>query len=138
MLNFGAKPKPLTVPMIFENLKLIAQASGTGSQQHRVGIIKKMLVAAKGSEAKFIIRHCQGKLRIGMSDKTLLVACAHAFAISPVGPDGVGVDVTFKVSGGATRAPATSPAARLRNACTFPPGAPNCVLPPVAGVSRVG
>lgn len=97
-LSFGAKPKPLTVPQVFGALRDIADCSGSGSQQTRVDIIKKLLVAGVSTEPKFIIRHCQGKLRIGMSDKTLLVAAAHAFALSPIGPDGVGVDLEFKTS----------------------------------------
>ena len=101
-LGFGAKPKPLTVPDIFEALRKIADCKGNGSQQERVNLIKGLLVRAVGSESKFIIRHCQGKLRIGMSDKTVLVACAHAFAQTVVGPSGVGEDRKFR--GGADKA----------------------------------
>ena len=101
-LGFGAKPKPLSVPDIFETLRKIADCKGNGSQQERVNLIKGLLIRAVGSEAKFIIRHCQGKLRIGMSDKTVLAACAHAFAQTVVGPDGVGTDRQFR--GGADKA----------------------------------
>ncbi len=101
-LGFGAKPKPLTVPDIFGALRKIADCKGNGSQQERVNLIKGLLVRAVGSESKFIIRHCQGKLRIGMSDKTVLVSCAHAFAQTVVGPSGVGEDRKFR--GGADKA----------------------------------
>ena len=89
---------PLLVLDLFQFLKDIAGSGGTGSQQVRVDIIRKMLVRAVDAEPMFIIRHCQGKLRIGMSDKTLLVAVAQAFAMTPIGPDGLGHDIEFKTS----------------------------------------
>ena len=98
MLAFGAKPKPLLVTDVFKFLTEIANCKGNSSQQLRVDIIKKMLVRAVDAEPMFIIRHCQGKLRIGMAESTLLVAVAQAFAMTPIGDDGKGHDKKFKSS----------------------------------------
>ena len=51
------------------------------SQSKKVGIINKLLAACQGSEAKFIVRSLEGKLRIGLADKTLVVALAHAIVL---------------------------------------------------------
>ena len=94
------KPKPLTVRGVLEGLMSIATVSGDGSQGRKIAGIKKLLSAAdaahagKGSkgiditkdkggasEAKFIIRFLEGKLRLGLAEKTVLVALAHAMVI---------------------------------------------------------
>jgi ATP-dependent DNA ligase len=55
------------------------------SQNKKVGIIKKLLAACQGNEAKFIVRSLEGKLRIGLADKTLVVALAHAIVLRDIG-----------------------------------------------------
>lgn len=91
------KPKPLTVKGVLDGLMGIATVSGDGSQGRKVAGIKKLLSAAdaahagKGSkgiditkdkggasEAKFIVRFLEGKLRLGLAERTVLVALAHA------------------------------------------------------------
>nr|XP_019044125.1 DNA ligase 1 [Kwoniella bestiolae CBS 10118]OCF23055.1 DNA ligase 1 [Kwoniella bestiolae CBS 10118] len=79
------KPKALTVPYVFQNLTEIAKATGNASQAKKVGIIKKLLAACQGNEAKFIVRSLEGKLRIGLADKTLVVALAHAIVLKGMG-----------------------------------------------------
>ncbi|GFZ48718.1 DNA ligase 1 [Saitozyma sp. JCM 24511] len=79
------KPKPLTVPSVFQKLTDIAKASGNASQTKKVGIIKQLLSACQGDEAKFIVRSLEGKLRIGLADKTLVVALAHAIVLKGLG-----------------------------------------------------
>lgn len=75
------KPTPLDVDTVFDNLTKIAKATGKDSQSRKVGIINKMLTACdlKSQEAKFLIRSLEGKLRIGLAEKTVLVALAQSF-----------------------------------------------------------
>ncbi|MCJ1399102.1 hypothetical protein MMC11_002304 [Xylographa trunciseda] len=94
------KPKALTVRAVLDGLMGIATVQGSGSQGRKVDGIKKLLsaadvaIAGKGnkgtditkdkggaSEAKFIIRFLEGKLRLGLAEKTVLVALAHAMVI---------------------------------------------------------
>ena len=87
------KPKPLTVRGVHKGLMGVATVSGTGAQSTKVDMIKKMLSAAdassagkidirkdKGgpSEAKYLVRFLEGKLRLGLAEKTVLVAVAQA------------------------------------------------------------
>ena len=76
-LSFGAKPKALTARFVLEQLRLITNTTGGKSMDRKVGIIKKMMVACQGDEAKYIVRALQGKLRIGIAMQTVL---AHAFS----------------------------------------------------------
>jgi DNA ligase 1 len=91
------KPKPLTVRGVHEGLLAIASLQGHGAQERKVNSIKKLLSsadaagAAKGqkgiditkdkggaSESKFLIRFLEGKLRLGLAEKTVIVALAQA------------------------------------------------------------
>jgi DNA ligase 1 len=76
------KPKPLGLVNVFSCFKEIAAISGSKSQDKKCGKIKKLLVDSKGLEAKYIIRGLQGKLRIGMSEQTVLKALSMAFSMT--------------------------------------------------------
>lgn len=75
------KPTPLDVDTVFDNLTKIAKSMGKDSQAKKIGIINKMLTACdmKSNEAKFLIRSLEGKLRIGLAEKTVLIGLAQAF-----------------------------------------------------------
>ncbi|EGW31342.1 uncharacterized protein SPAPADRAFT_56206 [Spathaspora passalidarum NRRL Y-27907] len=75
------KPQPLDIDTVFANLTQIARSTGKDSQSKKIGIINKMLTACdpKTNEAKFLIRSLEGKLRIGLAEKTVLIALAQAF-----------------------------------------------------------
>jgi DNA ligase-1 len=87
------KPKPLTVRGVHKGLMAIATVTGNGAQQRKVDGIKKLLAAAdanntgkvditkdKGgpSEAKYLVRFLEGKLRLGLAEKTVIVSLAQA------------------------------------------------------------
>ena len=87
------KPKPLTIRAVHKGLMEIATVAGGGAQTKKVGLIKRLLSSSdaanmgkiditkdKGgpSEAKFIVRFLEGKLRLGLAEKTVLVSLAQA------------------------------------------------------------
>ncbi|KAJ7125595.1 ATP-dependent DNA ligase [Mycena crocata] len=80
------KPKPLTLPVVFANLREIALTSGhsaiSQSQAKKVSIITKLLAACQDFEAKYIVRSLEGKLRIGNAERSVLVALAHAAVLA--------------------------------------------------------
>ena len=93
------KPKSLTVKGVHKGLMDIATVTGHGSQGRKVDIIKKLLSAADGhtsgkvditknkggpSEAKYIVRFLEGKLRLGLAEKSVLVALAQAMVCHEV------------------------------------------------------
>lgn len=115
------KPKALTVRGVHEGLMAIATVQGDGSQGRKVAGIKKLLSAAdassagkgnkgvditkdKGgpSEAKFIIRFLEGKLRLGLAEKTVLVALAQAMVIHETEKKGNKVPSTEQMAKGET------------------------------------
>jgi ATP-dependent DNA ligase len=94
----------LTVDFVFKTLEAIAKTSGKDvsydvvssridtntfkfiqSQARKVGLIQKILISCQGSETRFIIRSLEGKLRIGLAEKTLVTALAHAIVLKDVG-----------------------------------------------------
>ncbi|KAJ2708336.1 ATP-dependent DNA ligase Cdc17, partial [Coemansia spiralis] len=73
------KPKPLSVTHVLETFKEIAQTSGSSSIQKKTGLIAGLLAACStSSEAKYLIRSLEGRLRIGLAESTVQVALAHA------------------------------------------------------------
>ncbi|KAK3985549.1 hypothetical protein QBC44DRAFT_384834 [Cladorrhinum sp. PSN332] len=86
------KPKPLTIRGVLSGLLGIATVAGNGAQGRKVDGIKKLLSGAdasggkvditkdKGgpSEAKYLIRFLEGKLRLGLAEKSVIVSLAQA------------------------------------------------------------
>ena len=74
------KPKPLYVAQVYKKFRDIAAVSGNRSQDRKVSVIKSLLVSSRENEAQYIIRGLQGKLRIGLAEKTILMSLADAVA----------------------------------------------------------
>jgi len=99
------KPKALTVRGVHKGLMDVATTSGNGAQGRKVDLIKKLLSAADGhssgkvditkdkggaSEAKYLVRFLEGKLRLGLAEKTVLVSLAQAMVCHEIEAQGSG------------------------------------------------
>ena len=112
-----SRPKPLTVRGVHEGLMAIAVIEGQGAQGRKVAGIKKLLSAAdqemagkglkgvdinkdKGgpSESKFIVRLLEGKMRLGLADKTILNAVAQAVTVHEISQGGNKVPTTDQMA----------------------------------------
>ncbi|KAI8611037.1 ATP-dependent DNA ligase, partial [Chytriomyces sp. MP71] len=80
-MTFGIA-KALSVEKVFATLKEISAIVGSSSQAKKIEKINSLLVNCKGSETKYLIRSLEGKLRIGLAEKTVLIAIAHASILS--------------------------------------------------------
>jgi len=76
---------PLEVGKVFNTLVKLAKTSGKNSGTVKKDLIKKMLVACKEYETKYIIRCLQGNLRIGLAAQTVQAALAQAVVLTPPG-----------------------------------------------------
>jgi DNA ligase-1 len=74
-------PKQLTVKSVHAGLKDIATTQGSGGQGRKVAGIKKLLSAAQGDEAKYLVRGLEGKLRLGLAEKTVIVGLSQAVVV---------------------------------------------------------
>jgi len=116
-----SKPKPLTVRGVLAAFVELARSSGKDVMTRKKEKIKSMLVAAQGAEAQYIVRACQGKMRLGLAEATVLTALAHAVVLSP---PPLSADAT-------AAATAAAAAAGEEDAPFWPgqPGGPGGVLP---------
>ncbi|KAI5781254.1 hypothetical protein EDC01DRAFT_666862 [Geopyxis carbonaria] len=74
-------PKPLTIKGVHATFKEIALIKGDGGQGRKVSAINKMLSAAKGDEAKYIVRALEGKLRLGLAERTVIVGLSQSVIV---------------------------------------------------------
>jgi DNA ligase-1 len=70
---------PLTVQRVYDTLVKMAEATGSGAVDQKLGVLAGLLSDASPSEAKYILRTVTGNLRLGVADMTVLDALAVAF-----------------------------------------------------------
>ncbi|EOR01307.1 DNA ligase 3 [Wallemia ichthyophaga EXF-994] len=75
------EPKPLTVDAVYSTFLSISQQKGPRSQETKTNLVKKLLVSAKGEQARYLFRSLVQNLRIGAVRTTLSTALARAFAM---------------------------------------------------------
>jgi DNA ligase-1 len=75
--------KVLTIEKVFENLQMIAEQEGKGSQERKMNLVAELLSQAKPKEALYIVRTVLGQLRIGVAEGIIRDSIAKAFDVSP-------------------------------------------------------
>lgn len=75
------KPKPLTVSVVFDAFKDIATMTGRNVMNNKVEKIKSLITASQPIESRYLLRSLSGKMRIGLGEKSLILAIAQAFMV---------------------------------------------------------
>ncbi len=66
----------LPVEQVYKELLMVAETSGAGSVEKKVGLLSALLKGVSSKEAKYIARFVLGRLRLGIGDPTVLEALA--------------------------------------------------------------
>ena len=75
----GKISKPYSIKSVYATFLEISSLEGQNSQKQRGSKIQGLLMSAQPNEVKFLVRMLQGKLRIGASQPTFLIALGYAF-----------------------------------------------------------
>ena len=65
---------PNSLLKAYSSFVKIAKLSGTGSQEAKIGLLSELLNGATPLEAKYLVRFCLGKLRLGVGDPSIIDA----------------------------------------------------------------
>jgi DNA ligase-1 len=76
------QPKALTVRGVFSTLKSISNLKGQGTVDGKAALVKKLVLAARGEEVRFLVRTFVSHLRIGAVRTTVLTALAKACVLN--------------------------------------------------------
>lgn len=65
---------PNTLLKTYATFVKIAKTSGSGSQESKISLLSELLNGATPLEAKYLVRFCLGKLRLGIGDPSIIDA----------------------------------------------------------------
>lgn len=65
---------PNTLQKVYSTFLKISRLSGTGSQEGKISLLSELLNGATPLEAKYLVRFCLGKLRLGVGDPSVIDA----------------------------------------------------------------
>ena len=77
----------LTVRKLHQSLLTISRLSGPGSSSNRIRMLMDLLLNGSPEEALYITRIATGRLRLGVSDSTILASLARAFGFMENGDE---------------------------------------------------
>jgi DNA ligase-1 len=63
-----------TLSKVYSSFLKIARMSGSGSQEAKISVLSELLNGATPLEAKYLVRFCLGKLRLGVGDPSVIDA----------------------------------------------------------------
>lgn len=63
-----------TLSKVYSSFMKIARLSGAGSQEAKISVLSELLNGAEPLEAKYLVRFCLGKLRLGVGDPSIIDA----------------------------------------------------------------
>jgi len=63
-----------TLEKVYFSFLKIARMSGSGSQEAKISVLSELLNGATPLEAKYLVRFCLGKLRLGVGDPSIIDA----------------------------------------------------------------
>ena len=72
----------MTVQGVHGSLLKIACAKGQGAAKQKQSIVEKLLISAKGEEARYVVRMLSQNLRVGAVRTSILTALARALAMT--------------------------------------------------------
>lgn len=71
-MSLGSSPNELG--KVYSTFVKIAKLSGSGSQEGKISLLSELLNGATPLEAKYLVRFCLGKLRLGIGDPSIIDA----------------------------------------------------------------
>jgi DNA ligase-1 len=69
--------RDLTIVEVFDLLKKLATATGDGSQEEKVGVLRLLIMELDPLSVRYVVRIPVGSLRLGFSDMTILDALSY-------------------------------------------------------------